>query len=255
MSTVPLPHTGYSKAGVRASCSPPQVPSRQHSSSRAPRTGCSQWESLKVEGVAHGLRSCGLGSRLCARCRCQSSGSLMLAASALPQKHSLPRSDSRLTRCMATLLWLVIACLVALAAIFLLQDRLLYRPAKAGVERMASGGLRAWPSAQDFRGLVAEPNGPVRGTAIAFHGNAGHAGHRDFYAAALTPLGLTRSSIPASSTLREANCRGRTYATGVDGSTGPTGSTSRDSTHNSPEQLMTGDTDCASRKKVTATST
>ena len=28
-----------------------------------------------------------------------------------------------------------------------------------GVERMASGGLRAWPSAQDFRGLVAEPAG------------------------------------------------------------------------------------------------
>ncbi len=90
---------------------------------------------------------------------------------------------------MATLLWFVIACLIGLAAIFLLQDRLLYMPAKASVERMVSGGLRPWPSAQDFRGLVAEPAGPVRGTAIAFHGNAGHAGHRDFYAAALTPLG------------------------------------------------------------------
>ena len=42
---------------------------------------------------------------------------------------------------------------------------------------------------QDLRGLVAEPAGPVRGTAIAFHGNAGHAGHRVFYAAALTRLG------------------------------------------------------------------
>jgi pimeloyl-ACP methyl ester carboxylesterase len=62
-------------------------------------------------------------------------------------------------------------------------------PAKASVERMASGGLRAWPSAQDFRGLVAEPASPARGTAIAFHGNAGHAGHRIFYAAALTQLG------------------------------------------------------------------
>ena len=65
---------------------------------------------------------------------------------------------------MATLLWFVIACLVGLAAIFLLQDRLIYMPVKAGVERMASGGLRAWPSLQDFRGLVAEPAGPVRGT-------------------------------------------------------------------------------------------
>ncbi len=90
---------------------------------------------------------------------------------------------------MATLLWFVIACLIALAAIFLLQDRLLYMPAKAGVDRMASAGLRAWPSPQEFRGLVAEPAGAVRGTVIAFHGNAGHAGHRGFYAAALTPLG------------------------------------------------------------------
>lgn len=90
---------------------------------------------------------------------------------------------------MATLLWFVFACLLVLAAIMLLQDRLLYMPAKADVERMASGRLRAWPSAQDFRGLVAEPVGPVRGTAIAFHGNAGHAGHREFYAAALMPLG------------------------------------------------------------------
>lgn len=101
----------------------------------------------------------------------------------------LPRPDSRLTRFMATLSWFVIACLVVLAAIFLLQDRHLYMPAKAGAERMAPGGLRAWPSAQDFRGLVAEPPGLVRGTAIAFHGNAGHAGHRVFYAAALTQLG------------------------------------------------------------------
>lgn len=112
----------------------------------------------------------------------------MLATSALPPV-SLPRPDSIPTRIMATLLWFVIACLVALAAIFLLQDRLLYMPAKESVERVASGGLRAWPSVQDFRGLVAEPAGPVRGTAIAFHGNAGHAGHRDFYAAALAPLG------------------------------------------------------------------
>lgn len=91
---------------------------------------------------------------------------------------------------MGTLLWFVIACLAGLAAIFLLQDRLLYMPAKAGVEQIASAGLRAWPSAQDFRGLVAEPAGPARGTAIAFHGNAGHAGHRAFYAAARTQLGM-----------------------------------------------------------------
>jgi fermentation-respiration switch protein FrsA (DUF1100 family) len=55
---------------------------------------------------------------------------------------------------------------------------------------VADSGLRAWPSAQDFRGLVAEPAGGARATAIVFHGNAGHVGHRTFYARALTPLGL-----------------------------------------------------------------
>jgi pimeloyl-ACP methyl ester carboxylesterase len=78
--------------------------------------------------------------------------------------------------------------LTGLAA--MIQNHLLYFPAKAAVEEMVSEGLRAWPTAKEFRGLVAEPAGPVRGTAIIFHGNAGHAGHRTYYAAALTPLGL-----------------------------------------------------------------
>ena len=85
---------------------------------------------------------------------------------------------------------LTIAGLIALAGIAMFQDRLLYFPEKAAVRDMVSERLRAWPSPQDFRGLVAEPAGAVRGTAIVFHGNAGHAGHRAFYATALTPLGL-----------------------------------------------------------------
>ncbi|MFZ2652352.1 MAG: alpha/beta fold hydrolase [Burkholderiaceae bacterium] len=91
---------------------------------------------------------------------------------------------------MGTLLWFALACLLVLAAIYLFQDRLLYMPAKAGVEHIASPGLGAWPSPEDFRGLVAEPAQPPRGTAIVFHGNAGHAGHRVFYANALNRLGL-----------------------------------------------------------------
>jgi pimeloyl-ACP methyl ester carboxylesterase len=91
---------------------------------------------------------------------------------------------------MGTLLWIVVACLLLLGAIFIWQDRLLYFPALTTVERVAAGGLRAWPSSQDFRGLVAEPTGDVRGTVIVFHGNAGHVGDRMFYAHALTPLGL-----------------------------------------------------------------
>ena len=55
---------------------------------------------------------------------------------------------------------------------------------------MAQGGLEPWSSAEDFRGLQVVPQGAPRATAIVFHGNAGHAGHRDHYAAALAPLGL-----------------------------------------------------------------
>jgi hypothetical protein len=90
---------------------------------------------------------------------------------------------------MGTVIIVAVAALLGLGAIFLHQDRLLYFPARAPVEALARGPLRAWPSADDFRGLVAEPPGPPRGTAIVFHGNAGHAGHRDHYADALVPLG------------------------------------------------------------------
>jgi len=93
-------------------------------------------------------------------------------------------------KAMATLLGIVVIGLMVLAVIYLRQDRMLYFPAKTAVERVASGALRAWPSPQEFRGLVAEPQGAVRGTAIVFHGNAGHVGDRAFYAHALTPLGL-----------------------------------------------------------------
>ncbi|WP_459713035.1 alpha/beta hydrolase [Paraburkholderia sp. 2C] len=72
----------------------------------------------------------------------------------------------------------------------MLQDRLLYFPEKAAIADVVSEGLRAWPTPDAFRGLVAEPPRAARGTAIVFHGNAGHAGHRSRYAAALTRLGL-----------------------------------------------------------------
>ena len=88
------------------------------------------------------------------------------------------------------LLWLGLAVAVLLAAIVLFQNRLLYFPAKAAIAELISSGMQAWPPAEEFRGLVAEPAGAARSTAVVFHGNAGHAGHRAFYAAALAPLGL-----------------------------------------------------------------
>ncbi|CAB3781296.1 hypothetical protein LMG28138_01166 [Pararobbsia alpina] len=88
------------------------------------------------------------------------------------------------------LLRLAIAYLIVIAGVAILQNRFLYFPEKAATEDVVSDGLRAWPTPEAFRGLVAEPVGSARATVIVFHGNAGHAGHRSYYAAALTQLGL-----------------------------------------------------------------
>ncbi|HYQ91479.1 MAG TPA: alpha/beta fold hydrolase, partial [Candidatus Competibacteraceae bacterium] len=85
--------------------------------------------------------------------------------------------------------WFFLIGVAMLAGCPMIQDYFLYFPAKAAVADVVSSQLHAWPAAADFRGLVAEPATPARGTVIIFHGNAGHAGHRDFYAAALTRLG------------------------------------------------------------------
>ncbi|MBS1189710.1 MAG: alpha/beta hydrolase [Rhodocyclaceae bacterium] len=88
------------------------------------------------------------------------------------------------------LLGFLVACLMPFTGAAVLQDRLLYFPEKAKVADMLSDGLQAWPSRREFRGLLAEPPGPARGTIVVFHGNAGHAGHRSFYATELTRLGF-----------------------------------------------------------------
>jgi len=72
----------------------------------------------------------------------------------------------------------------------MVQNHFLYFPDRAPVAALVSPELRAWPTEESFRGLIATPDGSVRGTAIVFHGNAGHAGHRAYYARALTALGL-----------------------------------------------------------------
>lgn len=77
--------------------------------------------------------------------------------------------------------------IVALAA--WRQDDLLYMPSRAALEDVSSPWLRPWPAADDLRGLVAAPEQPTS-TAIVFHGNAGHVGHRAYYAATLAPLGV-----------------------------------------------------------------
>jgi len=90
----------------------------------------------------------------------------------------------------AAALALVLAGLAVFVGPALMQDRLLYYPARVSVEQAAAGGLQPWPSATDFRGLLAPAAGTARGTAIVFHGNAGHAGQRGHLAAALAGTGL-----------------------------------------------------------------
>src|SRR5690606_24163581 len=82
------------------------------------------------------------------------------------------------------------ALLALPATMFVLQDRLLYFPEPAPLGRVANGGLRAWPSPDDFRGLMSGAEGDARATAVVFHGNAGHAGHRAWYAQVLEGIGL-----------------------------------------------------------------
>lgn len=94
----------------------------------------------------------------------------------------------------APLLRILALLAVAIAGIVMAQDRLLYYPERASVEallpRPNPAAVQAWPTVADFRGLLAEPpGGPVRGTLIVFHGNAGHAGHRLFYAEQLCAQG------------------------------------------------------------------
>lgn len=84
-------------------------------------------------------------------------------------------------------LQLMIAGLLLAGGIAMFQDRLLYFPEQielpALLAEVQRDGLRPWPAEGEFRGLVREPEGPARATLVLFHGNAGHAGHRAFYAA------------------------------------------------------------------------
>lgn len=97
---------------------------------------------------------------------------------------------SRIVRSSALVVALV------LSGVAMAQDRLLYFPNAASVaETLAATGsaqATAWPTTDDFRGVLAEPavTRPIRGTTVIFHGNAGHAGHRGYYLDALTRQGL-----------------------------------------------------------------
>ena len=89
---------------------------------------------------------------------------------------------------------MVIAVLlfVGVAAVF--QNRMIYFPDNLpladAIADARSRGLAPWPGEDDYRGLLREPEGTTRATVVLFHGNAGHAAHRDWYADAFARLGL-----------------------------------------------------------------
>lgn len=84
---------------------------------------------------------------------------------------------------------------VSVLGAYLFQNALLYLPDTyqlSTLVRMAHGSpVQLWPSADvSYRGLMAPPRAEkARGTIIVFHGNAGSAFDRTYYARALTPLG------------------------------------------------------------------
>jgi pimeloyl-ACP methyl ester carboxylesterase len=95
-------------------------------------------------------------------------------------------------KALRMLLSLTLVAGLVLGGIALFQDRLRYFPAPASLAQLETARLRAWPAADDFRGLLAQPAAPepARATALVFHGNAGHAGHRAHYVDALGRQGV-----------------------------------------------------------------
>lgn len=86
-----------------------------------------------------------------------------------------------------------VGCGALLLAAYLWQRRMIYFPdrAKPLESHVRALDLRFWPDAGDaYRGFVgmAAPAGN-KGTVVAFHGNAGSAGDRAYYAHALALLG------------------------------------------------------------------
>ncbi len=90
-------------------------------------------------------------------------------------------------------LYVILIYIVLATAAFLLQRRLLYFPDRTRPSEtlVQANGLAFWPAPDEgYRGLISVgweeyPNGTI----IVFHGNAGRAVDRGYYARALEPLG------------------------------------------------------------------
>lgn len=89
---------------------------------------------------------------------------------------------------MRLILFLILGYLLLVAIIFVSQRQLLYFPSKQlpNTRQLEAHGLQMWPATgSDYQALLAEPQPPVLGTIMIFHGNAGAASDRVYY---LPPL-------------------------------------------------------------------
>jgi Lysophospholipase len=112
---------------------------------------------------------------------------------------------------------LLLTYLLMLLAVFLLQRKMMYFPARMTPSRHAEMltqlNLQPWPAAADLRGLISKvPPLDEKGTILVFHGNAGSAVHRTYFLDALQMQGYrvviaeypgygTRSGSPTEATL------------------------------------------------------
>ena len=84
--------------------------------------------------------------------------------------------------------------LLMVLAVFLLQRKMLYFPARFTAEQQESLledlNLRPWPSAGELHGFISKTSlSNAKGSVLVFHGNAGSAVHRRYFIDALQNLG------------------------------------------------------------------
>lgn len=86
------------------------------------------------------------------------------------------------------LLYAIIGYIAFSLIVFIYQRKLLYLPYKIQLsdDQVYTEGLSYWPSRENYRGFANQvERSESKGTVILFHGNAGMAFHRSFYAKAL----------------------------------------------------------------------
>lgn len=88
----------------------------------------------------------------------------------------------------------VLIYLLLLGAVFLLQRKIMYFPARFTVKQqqvlLDELNLQSWSTADEVRGFISNsPPHKAKGTVLVFHGNAGSAVHRSGFIQAIQSLG------------------------------------------------------------------